>query len=208
MPGKGLNRRETRLTAGVGNPAACGGFSVTSLAGFSLSIRQYLGLDALTISYHVECFEKILQGKCFCQHSLSIDHTGADEIESCLKREENRHRTNYRNLIIINAERRKRDASFVRCNSKYQQLSAALDRHERVFNDRCNTSCIDDTIESKRLIFQRLLDIAICTRGSKLLCKRQALCVYVDHSDPRCTTSHRKLQEEQPHSSSTYNEEG
>src|SRR6266700_2211423 len=184
MPGKGLNRRETRLTAGVGNPAACGGFSVTSLAGFSLSIRQYLGLDALTISYHIECFEKILQGKCCCQHGLSIDHATTDEIESCLKREENRHRTHYRNLIIINTEWRKRDVSFGRCNSKYQKLSAALDRQERVFNHRCNTSCIDDTVESKRLIFQRLLDIAIGTRGSKRLRTRQALRVYIDHSDP------------------------
>src|SRR5436189_5023220 len=99
--------------------------SVSSLAGFSLSIRQYLGLDALTISYHVECFEKILQGKCFCQHSLSIDHTTTDEIESCLKREENRHRTNYRNLIIINAERSKRDASVARCNAKYNKVAAS-----------------------------------------------------------------------------------
>src|SRR5207244_8585716 len=128
----------------------------------SLCIRQYLGLNTLTISYHVECFEKILQGKCCCKHGLSIDHATTDEIESGLKREENRHRTNYRNLIIINAERRKRDASFVRCNSKYQQLSAALDRHERVFNDRCNTSCIDHTVESKRLIFQRQIGRASC----------------------------------------------
>lgn len=31
MPSKGLNRRETRLTAGVGNPEAYGGFSVRSI---------------------------------------------------------------------------------------------------------------------------------------------------------------------------------
>jgi hypothetical protein len=31
IPSKGLNRRETRLTAGVRNPAACGGFSVIIL---------------------------------------------------------------------------------------------------------------------------------------------------------------------------------
>src|SRR5258708_18170925 len=86
----------------------------------SLCIRQYLGLDTLTISYHVECFKKILQGKCCCQYGLSIDHTTTDEIERCLKREENRHRTNYRNFIIINTGWRKRDVSFVRCNSKYQ----------------------------------------------------------------------------------------
>src|SRR5258708_1710138 len=86
----------------------------------SLRVREYLGLDTLTISYHVERFEKILQGNSCCQYGLSIDHTTTDEIESCLKREENRHRTNYRNLIIINTEWRKRDVSFVRCNSKYQ----------------------------------------------------------------------------------------
>src|SRR5258708_32910623 len=87
-------------------------FQATLFVFSPLRIWQYLGLDASTMSHHVERSRKILQRKCGCQHRLCINHTPAEKIESGLKREENRHRADDGNLIIINAEWGKRDARF------------------------------------------------------------------------------------------------
>src|SRR5438105_12449498 len=77
-----------------------------------LSIGKDLSFESLATSYHSEGLRKIRQRKCSRQHGTGIDHSATDDIERSLKREENRHRTNDGNLIVINAERRKRDTSF------------------------------------------------------------------------------------------------
>jgi hypothetical protein len=52
---------------------------------YTLLIWQYLGLDALTSSHHVERSRKILQRKCGCQHRFCINHATTDKVEGWLK---------------------------------------------------------------------------------------------------------------------------
>src|SRR3569833_291215 len=165
--------------------------------------REYLHLEARAAAHLGERLGVLLQRQRVREQRIGVDRTVRDEVERGAAAVQHGHRADEGDFVVVDAERRQRDAGLGARDAEDEQPAAAADRVEGGVDGGGGAGGVDGDVE---LLAVQVADVLRGGDGTETGCSREPGLVAVDHRDLRAGAL-QQLLHDQAHGAGADHEE-